>query len=80
MKIITEINYNNKLICKIIGNQYENSIITDNAQLLNSNKNESIQYKLVFNLLDNRRIDKNGNPENDKKLNKKIKDFYRILK
>jgi hypothetical protein len=78
MKIITEINYNNKLICKIIGNQYENSIITDNAQLLNSNKNESIQYKLVFNLLDNRRIDKNGNPENDKKLNKKIKDFYKI--
>jgi hypothetical protein len=79
MKIITEINYNNKLIVKVKGNQYKKCILTDKAQLLKSKKrNKSIQYELVFNLLDNRRTDGDGTPLNDKKLNAKIKDFYKI--
>jgi hypothetical protein len=79
MKIITEINYNNNLIVKVKGNLYKKCILTDNAQLLKSTDgNKSIQYELVFNLLDNRRTDRDGTPLNDKKLNAKIKDFYKI--
>ena len=79
MKIIKEINYNNNLIIKVIGNQHKQSVLTENVQLLiQENKGNDIHYELVFKLLDNIRKNAAGVPLNDKKLNDKIFNFYKI--